>query len=109
MFKLKDIKLNNGATLDKQGNPLQYKDGYQVSAEDLEIIPAYRLTKKHLLEMLAKIPNGSNLGVWIDNNKAYIDRSARISNKRMALKVGRELNQISIYDWKTGDCIPCRA
>ena len=108
MFKLKDVKLNNGATLDKQGNELHYANGYQVSAEDLEIIPAYRLTKKHLLDMLAKIPNGSNLGIWIDNGKAYIDRSARISNKRLALKVGRELNQISIYDWATGDCISCR-
>ena len=109
MFKLKDIKANGGMTLDKNANAISYSNGYQVSAEDLEIIPAYRLTKKHLLEMLAKIPNGSNLGIWIDNNKAYIDRSARIGNKRLALKVGRELNQISIYDWKTGDCIPCRA
>ena len=107
MFKLKDVKLNNGATLDKLGNVITHKDGYQVSAEDLEIIPTYRLTKKHLLEMLAKIPNGSNLGIWIDNGKAYIDRSARISNKRMALNVGRKLNQISIWDWKAGEAIAC--
>ena len=108
MFKLKDVKLNNGATLDKQGNMINYKNGYQVSAEDLEIIPAYRLTKKHLLDMLDKIPNGSNLGVWIDNNKAYIDRSARIGNKRMALSVGRKLNQISIWDWKASKAIACQ-
>ena len=107
MFKLKDIKANNGATLDKQGNALTYKDGYQVSAEDLEVVPAYKLTKKHLLDMLNKIPNGSCLGVWIDNNKAYIDRSARIGNKRLALKVGRELKQISIWDWKAGETIAC--
>lgn len=109
MFKLKDIKANGGITLDKSGLPISYNCGYQVSAEDLEIIPTYRLTKKHLLEMLDRIPVGSNLGVWIDNGKAYIDRSARIVSKRMALKVGKALNQISIYDWKTGDCIPCLA
>ena len=107
MFTLKAIKINGGMTIDKQGNPLQYKSGYQVSAEDLEIIPAYKLRKTHLIEMLNAIPVGSCLGVWLDNGKAYIDRSARISNKRLALKVGRELNQISIYDWKSGDCIPC--
>jgi hypothetical protein len=107
MFKLKTLKANNGITLDKQGNAISYSNGYQVSAEDLEIIPAYRLTKKHLIDMLAKIPNGSNLGIWIDNGKAYIDRSARISNKRLALKVGRELNQISIWDWKAGKAIAC--
>ena len=107
MFKLKDIKANGGMTLDKNANAISYSNGYQVSAEDLEIIPAYRLTKKHLIDMLAKIPNGSNLGVWIDNGKAYIDRSARISNKRMALSVGRKLNQISIWDWKAGKAIAC--
>lgn len=107
MFKLKDVKLNGGATLNKQGNILNYDDGYQVSAEDLEIIPAYRLTKKHLLDMLAKIPNGSNLGIWIDSGKAYIDRCVRIGNKRLALKFGKALNQISIWNWKAGKAIAC--
>lgn len=31
MFTLKQIKLNNGATLDKTGLPLSYASGYQVS------------------------------------------------------------------------------
>jgi len=52
MFTLKQIKLNNGITLDKTGLPLSYVSGYQVSEKDLEIIPAYKLTKKHLIEML---------------------------------------------------------
>lgn len=108
IFKLKDIKTNGGITLDKNANVVTYSNGYQVSAEDLEIIPAYRLTKKHLMEMLAKIPYGSNLGVWLDKGKAYIDRSARIGNKRMALKVGKALNQLSIYNWATGECISCQ-
>ena len=108
IFKLKDIKTNGGITLDKNANTISYSNGYQVSTEDLEIIPTYRLTKKHLLEMLAKIPYGSNLGVWLDKGKAYIDRSARIGNKRMALKVGKALNQLSIYNWATGECISCQ-
>lgn len=108
MFKLKDIKTNGGITLDKNANVVTYSNGYQVSAEDLEIIPAYRLTKKHLMEMLTKIPYGSNLGVWLNKGKAYIDRSARIGNKRMALKVGKALNQLSIYNWATGECISCQ-
>jgi hypothetical protein len=107
MFKLKDIKLNNGITLDKQGNAIQYKSGYQVSAEDLAIIPAYKLRKSQLIEMLQALPVGSCLGVWIDNKKAYIDRSARIGNKRLALKTGKALKQISIWDWKAGEAIAC--
>ena len=107
MFKLNDIKANKGATLDKAGTPLTYKSGYQVSAEDLAIIPAYRLRKAYLIDMLKAIPAGSCLGVWIDGGKAYIDRSARISNKRLALKVGRQLNQISVWDWKASEAIAC--
>lgn len=98
MFKLKDVKLNNGATLDKSGLPLSYTCGYQVSAKDLEIIPAYRLTKKHLIDMLDKLPKGTNLGVWIDNGKAYIDQSIRVLSKVKALQLGKALNQISIWD-----------
>lgn len=107
MFKLKDIKLNNGITLDKQGNALTYKSGYQVSKCDLAIIPAYKLRKSQLIEMLNTLPVGSCLGVWIDNGKAYIDQSAKIDNKRMALKVGKQLNQLAIWDWKAGEAIAC--
>jgi len=107
MFKLKDIKLNNGATLNKQGENLSYANGYQVSEKDLEIMPAYKLTKKHLMEMLNKLPIGANLGVWIDNGKAYIDQSVRVLGKKKALQLGKALNQISVWDWKAGYAIAC--
>ena len=107
MFKLKEIKLNNGATLNKQGESLSYANGYQVSVKDLEIIPAYKLTKKHLIDMLKKLPVGANLGVWIDKGKAYIDHSVRFTNKRQALEYGKAHNQISIWNWKAGEAIAC--
>ena len=92
MFKLKDIKSNNGATINNSGEMMNYKQGYQVSVKDLEIIPAYKLTKKHLIEVLNTIPVGAYLGVWIDNNKAYIDQSLRFTNKRQALTFGKRNN-----------------
>ena len=107
MFKLKDVKLNNGATLNKQGESLSYANGYQVSVKDLEIIPAYRLTKKHLIEILKELPVGTNLGVWIDNGKAYIDHSVRFTNRNQALACGRFYNQLSIWNWKAGKAIAC--
>ena len=107
MFKLKDIKANNGATLNQQGESLNYANGYQVSVKDLEIIPAYRLTKKHLIEVLKTLPVGANLGVWIDNNKAYIDYSVKFNNKRQALAYGKAHNQISIWRWKASEAIAC--
>lgn len=107
MFKLKEIKLNNGATLNKQGETLNYESGYQVSVRDIEVIPAYKLTKKHLIDMLKKLPVGTNLGVWIDNKKAYIDYSVRFALKRQALEYGKAHNQISIWNWKAGEAIAC--
>ena len=107
MFKLKDVKLNNGATLDKQGNPMQYARGYQVSEKDLEIIPAYRLTKKHLIAMLNELADGKYLGVWIDGGKAYIDCSEYVSTKKQALRLGKARKQISVWNWKAGEAIAC--
>lgn len=107
MFKLKDIKANKGVTLDKFYKELHYTKGYQVSKRDLAIIPAYRLRKAQLIEMLDALPIGSCLGVWIDNGKAYIDQSARVLNKRVALKLGKALNQISIWDWQASKAIAC--
>lgn len=107
MFKLKDIKSNKGATINNNGEMMNYKQGYQVSIKDLEIIPAYRLTKKHLIEVLNTIPVGACLGVWIDNNKAYIDQSVRFTNKRQALAFGKRNNQISIWNWKASEAIAC--
>ena len=107
MFKLKDIKTNNGATLDKQGNTINYKRGYQVSKRDLAIIPTYKLRKSQLIEMLAEVPEGANLGIWIDNGKAYIDQSVKVNDKAIALRVGRALKQLAVWDWKAGKAIAC--
>ena len=107
MFKLKDVKLNNGATLSKQGESLSYARGYQVSEQDLEIIPAYKLTKKHLIDMLNHLPMGKCLGVWIDGGKAYIDCSEYVSTKKQALRLGKARKQISIWNWKAGEAIAC--
>lgn len=107
MFKLKEIKLNAGATLDKQGNPLVYAKGYQVSEQDLEIIPAYKLRKKHLIDILNSLPMGKCLGVWIDGGKAYIDCSEYVSTKKQALRLGKARKQLSIWNWKAGEAIAC--
>lgn len=107
MFKLKDIKANNGATLNKQGEPLAYTKGYQVSEQDLLIIPAYRLTKKQLITMLNELADGKCLGIWIDNNKAYVDCSEYINTKRQAMRLGKQRKQLSIWNWKASEAIAC--
>ena len=46
--------------------------------------------------------------VWIDGGKAYIDCSEYVSTKKQALKVGKERKQLSIWDWKNSNAIPCK-
>jgi hypothetical protein len=107
MITLKAIKANNGATLNAMGEPIAYKRGYQVSCEDLAIIPVYKFRKSQLIEFLANIEAGACLGLWIDNNKVYIDRSEYVSVKREALKLGKARNQLSIWNWKASEAIAC--
>jgi hypothetical protein len=109
MFTLKQVKVNGGLTVDTMGKVVVYRNGYQVSKEDLAIIPVYKVRKSTLLEILNTLNDGECLGMWIDSGKMYIDCSERIGNKRVAIKVGKARNQLSIYNWKTGDCIPCLA
>ena len=49
------------------------------------------------MDMLNRLPVGANLGVWIDQGKAYIDHSVRFTNKRQALEYGKAHNR---WNWK---------
>ena len=107
MFTLKGIKLNNGATIQKDGTLCNYAKGYQVSKNDLYVKKAYKLTKRELLDILNTLTNGECLGVWIDSGLAFVDISECISTKKQALKIGKQRKQLSVYNWKTGECIAC--
>lgn len=106
---LKNIIKNNGATLNKAGEPVNFKKGYQVSKKD-----CYTLNIKNTSEVLNAINKLLNTikadefaGIWIEEGKTYIDVSIKIDSLSKALKLGRELNQISIFDWNTKKCIYC--
>ena len=103
---IKSIKRNGGATFNKYGVRVSMKSGYQVSRQDLLIIPVDNLNKfilKELIKMLIK--RGDYLGVWIDGGKVYIDISCRVATKSKAMEMGRELNQLSILRWKDCECL----
>ena len=104
---LKSIKQNGGATIDRNGYAKNYNKGFQVSIHDLQIIPIYKLRKKELEKIVNSLKSGQYLGVWIDAGKVYIDISVRKYNRENAVKLGRELEQISIFDWNTKECIYC--
>ena len=103
---IKSIKRNGGATINKYGERVTMKTGYQVSKEDLLIIPVDELNKLILKELIKKLINrGEYLGVWIDNGNVYIDISCRIATKSKAMEMGRELNQLSVLRWRDCECL----
>ena len=103
---IKSIKRNGGATINKYGVRVSMKSGYQVSKQDLLIIPVDELNKftlKELMKLLVK--RGDYLGVWIDDGKAYIDISCRVATKSGAMPMGRELKQLSVLRWRDCECL----
>ena len=107
-MKLKNIIENKGVTLGRNGIVNRTK-GYQVSKKDLMIVPVYKLRKSMLVELSTALNVGEYLGVWVNDGKVYIDISERKLSLDKALQVGRERNQISIFDWSTKDCIYCKS
>ena len=105
MFTLKNILANKGATIDKNGNPVNYPRGYQVSVCDMLIIKARDLRKKTLKALLATIGADACLGIWIDKGFVYIDQSIMVRTKKQAIKLGKQYNQISIWNWKQEEAV----
>ena len=103
---IKSIKRNGGATINKYGERVTMKTGYQVSKQDLYIIPVDELDKLIVKELLGRlISRGDYLGLWIDNGSVYIDISCRIATKSKAMEMGRELNQLSVLRWADMECL----
>jgi hypothetical protein len=103
---IKSILKNGGATINKNGVRIKMKSGYQVSIHDIAILPVEQFNKYILKELITRLSSkGEYLGVWVDDNKVYIDISRRIPTKAKAVEEGKRLNQISILKWKNMECI----
>lgn len=96
---LRKIQNNDGLTL-KNGNPIEYKSGYQVATEGVETTDINEVRK--LIKAF-----GGNCGLWLENGIWYVDKSHRVGTKRNALAEGRRCNQISIFKWENKSLIYC--
>lgn len=96
---IKKLGENDGLTL-KRGKIIQYKSGYQVATEGIEV-----KTPEEAIKIVRSY--GGNCGIWYSGGIYYIDKSKRIPTKREALKIGKEYNQISILGWAKMNLIYC--
>lgn len=104
---LKKIIENGGATLNKNGQAVNFKRGYQVSKKDCFILKVDELQDifEKTTNLLKAINNNEFVGLWVDNGKIYIDISIKIGNLQTATEFGKELKQLSIFNWATKNCI----
>ena len=105
--QLLQIIKDGGATLNKDGAPVNFENGYQVSTKDcytIEIGNARKILRA-VNKLLRGVGVGEFVGVWIDGGKAYIDISQHITGKAYAVELGRRNRQISIFDWAKNRCI----
>lgn len=109
VLKIKKIISDGGTTLRRDGVAVKYNSGYQVSRRDCYIIDITETEElaNAVNTVLSMLKRGECCGIWINDGKAYIDISIRLADKGEALNMGKKLNQISIYEWSTGDCINC--
>lgn len=47
-----------------------------------------------------KLKRNQYFGLWYNDGKCYIDISSRISNKKQAIDLGKQENQLAIFDNK---------
>lgn len=108
---ISNIIANGGATLDRDGASVNFKNGYQVSRKDCYTLNAEKVNdvKKAVEKVLNRIGHESGLfcGVWVDSGLVYIDISERIKSRKKALNVGKARKQISIFSWSSGNCVYC--
>lgn len=105
--ELKKIIENGGATLNSNGESVNYNRGYQVSKRDcytLEIRNANKILKA-VNGLLNTITAGEFVGLWVDNGLIYIDVSERVERLSVAIPLGVERKQKSIFDWCMNRCI----
>lgn len=92
---VRNLKNNEGLTL-RNGKIVEYKTGWQVGISGIEVKTAEEVSSILHSETGRK----GNIGIWFSEGIYYIDISKRISTKQEALKIGKAMNQQSIYGWK---------
>ena len=104
---IRNLADNEGLTL-RNGKIVEYKTGWQVGIQGVEC-----KTSEAVSELLHKgIGRKGNIGIWFSSGIYYVDISKRITTKQDALKVGKLMNQQSIYGWaprKKGQLVWCEA
>ena len=108
MISYTTILANGGATVNRQGQAVTLKSGYQVSKQDVAAVAVESFTQKDIERLVAMLKQrGEYAGFWVDGGKVYCDISRRHSTKMAAIAAGKAYNQISVWSWQKQNAIYC--
>ena len=108
MITYKQILAKGGATVNRQGQAVTLKSGYQVSKQDVAVVAVESFTQKEVEKLVGMLKQrGEYAGFWVDGGKVYCDISHRHSTKQAAIAAGQAYNQISIWSWQKQNAIYC--
>jgi len=88
------------------------KEGFVVSAhpEREQVMDASKLRPDMLRQYVKENRDlltkpGNYLGGWLDGDKVYLDVSTVVESKQEAVRLGKEHDQIGVYDIKAGETV----
>ena len=85
---------SGGVSFDSDLNKLVFNDGYTVSISS--VLKTKNKSKlETTLNRLEKI--NSYYGLWMDEGEFNLDINVNVSNKSLAIELGKEFNQIAIW------------
>ena len=108
--KIIEIIENKGATLDSNYNNFKSDNGFMVSIKGQEVKVNkndIQGIKKEIEKKREFIGNkkGLYIGLWLDNDIMFVDVSIHIVDYLEALEVGRNNDQLAIFDLQKKDSI----
>jgi hypothetical protein len=105
---LNSIHANSGATFNLSQGNMVGTDNYAVSIypERSEILPSgtdFDTLEQFMLKNEDLLNNAENsIGAWVNGGKLYLDIVATIPDEAQAIELGKQHNQIAIWDLKNG-------
>lgn len=106
--QLSDFIANGGATLNSDGTQAKFSRGYQVGGvAAVAVVPVEKLNDalKAANALLNTCKAGELVGLWIDGDAVYIEKSEHVNRLSEAMRRGFERGEKSIYDWNLSRCI----
>lgn len=105
------LKMGGGTFSVSDGEPVEFRKGFQVSIKDIKKLDLTTATEKQIKKAFdrafysAEALGCGYVGTWIDNNILYIDISIKINKLDDAITAGKNNKQLAIYDWAKLDSI----